>query len=550
MRKVRENILVTKGNYAIFAAGRNVFSDPDPIYGGPTIVPVDGQLVVYDNHSGVSLDQASVLGRPNISVATAHDTDGDGMANYLRKAFGDKIWGDYVSAFTAEPSRCAINEVVDVLFSCTHCNEPYTVTVVIEDNETQNQFPQYRHEEIPITVSETCCSCADCPEDSDTACQIAQRFVDEINGVTNTNPLKSPTFSRRRIKPPVTAVRLFGGSGASKQYCFDPVVTDGCTNCVAIDLIYSFKYDIGDGEVEHVFTGNVDPSDAGQTLIAQMKNIVRQINIALDGRGSAILTRGVGKCCPITLEINSCADVTLQSANDVDIVPCASINPLSPIETGETCLNCSGDPAPTTTFEYGFRVFADDVEIPDTTCFPPNPVKGNLVRKVDIYPSGGFSCGGTYVRKVQKAQHPEGLGYQWQWRDYASATGGSGREHQPFNKNYGPLRLPGNESRAKATLVNPNTEYCSYVIEHGLPHTNTGVSDAFRVARGRTVILVPSADTVTQASVELVLGSYISSANNPVTQSAICGTDQDQVQNSGTEPNLVEGYRDANGMIY
>ena len=548
MRKVRENILVTKGNYPIFAAGQNVFSAPDPVYGGPTIVPEDGRLVVFDNQTGVSLDQVGVLGRANITVATAHDTNGDGMSDFLRKGFGDKIWGDFVSAFTAEPPRCAVNEVVDVLFSCTHCDQPYTVTISIEDNETQNQYPYNRREQIPITVSETCCSCSDCPEDTDSACKIVDSFVKKINGVLTTDPLKVPTFSRKIPKPVVTAVKLYGGTGASKQYCFDPVVEEGCVNCMAIPLIYSFKYDIGDGVVEYVFTGNVDPNDPTQTLIGQLPNIRRQINTELAGRGSAVILSGVGKCCPVTLEINSCAAVTLQSAADTDIEPCSSTNPLAPIETTETCLNCDGGDPPTVTYDYGFRVFADDVVVPES-CFPPNPPKGMLVRKVDIYPSGGFSCGGTYVRKLQKAVHPEGLGYQWQWRDYTSAAGGSGREHFTHNKNYGPLRLPGENTRVTSTLVNPKTDYCSYVIEHGLPHTNTGVSDAFRIARGRTIILVPTNDTVTQASVELVLGAYITSANNPVTQTALCGTDQDQIENTGSDP-VVEGYRDANGVIY
>lgn len=557
-RKVRENVLVTYGNYAVFPGAREVFQSPDPIYGGPTIVPADGQLVIYDNQSGVSLDAVSVVDRFDITLGVAHDRNRDGIVDFIRKAAFDKVAKDYIFAYTAEPPRCAIQEVVDFLFTCTHCTQPYSITVTVEDNETQNQYPYNRPEAITFTANEECCSCDGCPDTSDVSCKLVQNLIDQMNGVLTTNPLQVPTFSRRIVPYEFTAVRLYGGEDSSQTFCFTPESSADCTTCDAVPFIESFEFDLMDGvggisnPQTVTFTGNANPADGTQTLISQLPNIARQINIALNGRGSAILTRGVGKCCPINLEINSCAvDMVLNTTASTPIEPCSTSNPLEPFDVPAQCLNC-GDPAlAQATYDYGIRLIAKDVTVPDTTCFPPNPVKGILTRKINAYPSGGFSCGNSYVRKTQKAQFPENLGYQWQWREYTGANGGSGREHQAFNKNYGPLNLPGAETRAAAGFVNPNVSYCAYAIEHGLPHSGTGVSDPFRVARARTVVLIPENDGTTIASFESIFGAYALAGNNTVRAIATCGSDQDQVQNDVTTPTaVVEGYPDSNGMIY
>lgn len=553
-RRVRENILTTAGNHAIFAGGQNVFTNPHELYGGPTIVPVDGQLVVYDNQFGVSLDAVSILGKPAVTVAVARDSDGDGVSDKLFKNFGDKLFADFITNYTTEPCRCAIQEVTDILYNCTHCDQAYTLTLTIEDDVTQNQYPYNRPESITYTTSEACCSCSDCPDDSDNACKITQNFVNQINGVLTTDPTKVSTFSRRIPRPPVTAVRLWGGTGASRIWRFDPVEADGCTNCSAVDRIKSFTYNIADGNGLQtvVFTNAADPSaPTTQTLIGQLSGIVAQINIALDGKGSAVLRRGVVPCCPIYLEINSCATttVTLLDNSDVVIPVDSSSNPLAPVETGDSCVNCGDQTAVTTTFDYGIRLIADSVVAPTGSCYIDNRPKGILWRRVNVYPSGGFACGGTFVRKVQKIQIPEGLGYQWERREWASNTGGSGRDLLPYDKNYGSPYLPGAGSRSSEGFVDSKEFYCPYIIEHGLPNTHTSVNGPLRIAKGRTIILVPNGDTVTQASIESVLGPWILSANNVVTRNAVCGSDQDQTQNSGTDP-VVEGFPDANGMIY
>ena len=551
MRKVRENILVAKGNYAVFPGGRNVFSEKHPVFGGNTIVPVDGQLVVYDNHSGVSLDATTILDRFDAVFATAHDTNKDGAADFLRKAAFDKIAKDYVSAFTAEGPRCGINEVVDFLFTCTHCSEPYGLVVSVEDNTTLNEYPHNRQEQIPFSSSQECCSCDGCPDTSDVSCHLVTDLVKQMNGALTTDPLKVPTFSRAVYPYEFWAARLYS---TSYRWTFTPEAGTDCGSCDSVPAIGSFTYDILQGEGTDVtleFTGNLNPSDPTLTLIGQLPNIVRQINVALDGYGSAILIRGTGKCCPITLEVNTCATgITLLDADDV-LIEGTTTTPLAPVTLPGQCLNCGDQTLTETTYDYGIRVIAKDTPVPDTGCYPPNPIVASLVRKINIYPTGGFTCGSSFVRKTQKAQLPENLGYQWSWRDYASANGGSGREHFSHNKNYGPLMLPGANTRATSTFVDPSVDYCSYIVEHGLPHTNTGVSDAFRVARARTVVLIPAGDATTIASFESIANAYILSGRNPVRANATCGSDQDQVENDATDPNaVIEGYPDANGMIY
>jgi hypothetical protein len=557
MRKVRENILVTSGNYPLFTEGANVFLTPDPLYGGPTLAPAPGQAVAFDPQFGVGLDATTASGRDSLVFGVVEDFDGDGMGDSLRKTFGDKLFGSYVDAFTAEPPRCGTSEIIDVLFNCPHCDNPYTLHMTIEDSETQTLFPWNKQETWTYTSNVSCCSCDDCPDDSANGCLIVNDLVSQINGVLKSDYTKRATFGTPPAKAPVTAVRLFSGANASKWWCFDPIAASNCSNCIAVDKIKSFEYDLNDGvggisnPQTLVFTNNVNPANSAETLIGQLKEIARQINVALNGRGFAVVTGGVGPCCPVRLEVNTCATgVALLDNTDADITACGVANPMAPVTSAEQCLNCGEATTPSTTYDFGLRIIVDSVVLPPLHGYPPNPPKNILFRKAEIYPSGGFSCGSVYVRKTQKADIPENLGYQWMWRDFASQAGGSGREHQGFIKNYGPLNLPGAETRANSARVNPYVSYCSYILEHGLPHTGVGVSDPFRIARGRTVILVPSGDSTTRTSIEAFFNGYLASVNNRVRTTVTCASEQDQTETSGTSPNLTEGYPDSNGMIY
>ena len=530
MRKVRENILVASGNYPLFAADQDVFSGPGASGKGVTINVLPGQLVIYDPVDQKSLGPGiDVTTNDRIVVAVGVDTNGDGASDTLRKAFGEKVFGQYIYAANAEPPRCGVHEIVDVLYKCSEVGQEYTIQVNVEDDQTQNQYPYNRPSSYVFTVKTDEVACDDCDPQvfaGEIACKMVDAVKDKRFGTPAT---KISTFKKPvSTELPFSAHRLFS---RSIVYCLNPVGDSCGTGCIAISGIKGVDIEETDGSgvVNTTFTNNLNPNDSTQTLQAQLDNIVDQINTALGDLGSAAVTRGITECCPIQLEINTCAfEFNLIDTSDADIDSCSEVNPLAAITVDNACRNCGDSASASITYDGGVRFISKGVDLECDCQFPPNPPKGYFGRKLDAYPSDGFATGGAFVRKTQPMQFPQNLGYQWQWKEYVSDNGGAGRGHNPFNYHAGPIGLPYANARALAGTVDCKTSYCSYTIEHGLPHTNTGVSDPFRMARGRTVVLIPSDDTTTRTEWEAVINSYIGSPSMPVKASMTCASDQDQ----------------------
>lgn len=530
MRKVRENILVASGNLPLFAADQDVFSCPAADYTGVTVNVLPGQIVIYDPRTQRSLGPtADLTTNDRIVVAVGVDTNGDGAANTLRKSFGEQIFGQFINAANAEPPRCGTPEIVDVLYRCTDADDEYTIQINVEDDQTQNQYPYNRPSSYVFTVKTDAGDCDDCSPEA-FAGEVACKMVDAVkSGTTGVSPTQISTFKKPiNQQLPFTVHRLFT---RSIVYCLNPVA-DACEGCLSIAGIQGVDIEETDGSgvVSTTFTNNLNPLNSAQTLQAQLQNIVNQLNTALGDLGSASITGGAGECCPIQLEINTCAfEFNLIDTDDGDITACSEVNPLAAVTVANACRNCGDAASSSLTYDGGIRIISKPVNLTCECDFPPNPPIGFFGRKIDAFPSNGFKRGATFVRKTQSLALPTNLGYQWQWREYVSDNGGAGRGHNPYNDRQGPISLPYKNDRARSTTVDCKTNYCSYTLEHGLPHTNTGVSDPFRLARGRTVILIPSTDTTTRTEFEAVINNYITTSPSlPIKSSMTCASDQDQ----------------------
>lgn len=539
MRKVRENILVTSGNRSIFAASKPVFKDPGA-NGSSLNGILDGQLVVYDKNTGISLGTTATFNNSTrIVVAVGHDTNGDGMADVLRKVYGDVLYSGNIQAATAEPPRCGVENVIDAFFKCVHCNESFGIEVKVEDDITQNQYPYNRPASYPYSVTTDCCECDSC-EDGIDANKLACALVDQINnnvGVTDArNQSVFTKLAQRAPELPFYAVRLFGGHArATLDYCFNPI-TNTCDNCIEVEGIkgLSFTHPVN-GVTTYTFTDSVSPDNADRTLIGQLAGIIEQINEQLDGFGSAILTSsldGSGRaCCPYKIQVNTCAtDFQLVDDEDANMTPCATSDPFTAIPLVNNCKDCAAPTADNYTPVAGIRFVAKPVTIDCNCDTAPDTPRGSLTRKLSINLTSGFACGSTYVKEVQAQTVPENLGYEWQTREANAANGGSGRNFNPWGQDpHGRWGSPLDGSRGKSHKSVCKEMYCSYILEHTIPESDFATQGAQSRPRGRSVVLIPSGDTVTRTEFETLMGNLLGSYA-PFNYSLTCASDTDQTE--------------------
>ncbi len=545
MRKSRKNILVAKGDQGLFPTGQPVFTAPKKSGRGIHINVLPGQLVIYNPVTLLSVDAAAITAGnfPRLVIGVGHDSNGDGYSDAIRKIAGDELHNCYIDAATAEPSRCGTVEVHDLLFDCIYPEEAHSIVVTVEDDFTQNTFPYNRAEEYTFTVKLTEEGCVGC-DDTRTCQQIACAFEQAFNGDIEDDPTKQSVFVRGQVANyPFTLTRLFDSSSV---FCLTRN-GDPCGGCNSVDAITGITIGIED---PIVFTNTVDPSDDTQTLQAQLWNVVDQINDALDGNGSAVLTGNTGSCCDLQLEINTCLDFTLQGADDpenpgtpLDFTPCSTSNPLAPVDQVHACKNCDQPPADKT-YSCGLRVIADRVPLDCNCQFPANPPIGYLSRKVRIESYAGFPKGSTLSRKIQEATFPEGTGYQAQWDEYTQTVGGSGRDYLPYNFNRGPLDLPNGKSRvANAVTADCNESYCTIALVHRLPHSDDSVKGEFNLTKVYSKIYIPSDATATQTAFTNAINAIITTGKCALATIS-CASDQDQANSGGRAT-----YDDANGRI-
>lgn len=512
MRKVRENIIASSGDYEIFPAGQDVYNSDGSI----NVLP--GQYVFYDPQTLKSVGATTIAANPKLVMGVGIDTTGDGATDSIRKTYGDVLHGHSIGTVSAEPPRSGTAHIKDFLFEGAENDTAYTVNITVEDDITQNVYPYNRPANYTATVMTSITGTT--PE------ELACLLVDKINNSgIDSSAGKTSVFNKLRKSPtdlPFYAVRLFE---QSHTYCL-PTVAGACNTCINVPAITGM---VANGQTT-TFTNTVNPQDGTLTLKAQIDRIISLINVTLDGNGSAAITGGVGNFIEQQLEVNTCfADFELLDADGNPMAKCSTSNPFDPVTLAAQCKNC-GTGTFTTVYEGGIRLIAKRVDASCNGNIPANPPKGYFGRRLGIFPAQGFSSGTVYTRDVQKITLPENFGYLWQWRDYVSDNGGTGRGHDQFNSgSYGPMDLPLARSRSmSASRVSCKTPYCSFIIEHTIPSTDIHTHGNVTGARGRTVFLIPSSDSVTIADFETKFNAYTSSSVLQSIGAVTCAADQDQ----------------------
>lgn len=542
----RENILASCGNYGLYDADLDVFNAD----GSTNVSP--GQLVIWDPVTKKSLGPTLTVSdneRIVISVGVDRFT--------LRSGYGDMLFGNNIFAATAEASACGTSPVYDILFNCAETDEEYTINISVKDEASINSYPYNKMPTYSYTVKVSDFACASCTNGLDTHA-LACAFRDAINEKRNASFKKRSTFAPSRTRAQAkgfTAHILYGAdtpdsstNATTKVFCISPV-TDSCTkDCIRTDTeILKASFGGDDYTLEY----SVDPLDNTKTYLSQLQGIVDQITVLLDGKGSAVVTKGFGNCCSRRLEVNSCYnDFALLTAADAPIVPCEEYNPFdpdfSPATANNDCKNCTSE-ATAPTFTSGIRIIGDAI---DTTCScnPNLNPEWMKHRELSIAAVKGFRPGSTYVREIVKPTPPKNLAYDWIVRDYMSDAGGKGRDHDAFeHRNYGAAGYPLGKGRSGAIskCLGCAGTVCSYVIEHGLPHMDGSIYGKPANALGRTVVLIPSGDATTRSEFEALINAYIVTGAGPLKTTITCASDQDQVENG----ELTNRYPDSNGYI-
>lgn len=523
MRKVRKDVLITTGNQALYTADQDVFDESGTPYANV------GQIVIYDPTTlksvGVGVTPAN---NDRITVAVPYMENG---VKVLRKAFGDHLFSHNVDAWNVSTPACGQGEIKNFFAKCLTCNEDYSLEIGVLNDDIESQFSTNRTAKYPFTVPINCCVCNDCADNEVDGTEVFRRIVDQINGVLDTDRPRTAYFNQplsRLTQKSFFAIQLYKGDGDEhtvQEYCITPV-KNACDNCIdAEELVKSLSYTDADSETVTVDFDNTGDAEGG-TPVGKFGYIADKINSTL-GYVAATITKGTGTCCSSKLIISLNPDVVTDfklfeteagAETPEEVTVCDSYNPFA---DGNTDYN------------GGMMVISKPTPLRANKCYGPNPPTSNPVSEIQIFPKGGFTCGSTKVVNHQNISYPRGLGYYLAWEEYMADNGGTGRNHEPYNRSFGPLGLPHGNDRANSVASAFNEFYCEYIIEHTLPSSSISVmGKGGTKARGVTIIGVPSTDDVTRAGLEAVLNPYMAAMENIVLDAVVC----DQDENDDWEP--------------
>lgn len=506
-RKVRENILVPTLDKEILPSGTEIFIKSKNRK-GPLINGEPGRIVFFDPRENVALGAADLnkADHGTVVIGVLTDTTGDGVADTIRRPFGDMIYGCNIEKANVKKPECGVSQIKDFMFKCTETNRNYGLSITVEDENTQKRFSFNRPAIYNYNIKVNTESCSGCTVE-DASRKVACNFADAINEtVWNQDPTKQGRIMPLdKIEKSFEAVPLYANEYV---FCISPVATE-CKDCAYVPGILGLNLD---GEDDITFTHTTVPNPDGGTFTTkgQIEHVVFQINEALGEFGHAVVTKGPGTCCEYQLMINTCKTVTtLQLDGEGTLAPCSTSSPLDPVPFEEKCKDC-GEEDGTLTFISGIRVIAKPVSYTDNCNMEDvlnQPVK-YYGREINIFPEDGFTDATWHKRTVQEMVLPDNLGYEWLWREYASATGGSGRDYNPYNNRYGSQYRPGKNDRIRGVSLKCEANYCSYSIDHNIPHAGSG-GGRYSLAQGRTIVLINSTFDTLRASFEAALNAYI-----------------------------------------
>jgi len=566
MRNVLEKYLIGAKDLSLYPAGKAVFIETASGYGINGVL--DNQIVIYDADTGVSIGPgATCATNPRIVIAQGIDTNGDGVAEVLRKSAYDFIDSAGLTAVTAEGPQCGQVKILDVGIGCMERGKPISLIIEARTGHTENFYKYNDYERWTETVEFDFDDCAGCDQPLDCK-EIACALSNKFNGKDAQNSiLKQGSFIKRvrdhqRKDKPFHVYVLHDND---YQFCFTTAEA-ACVGCNTIAAITGITVGTGGSAVTTTFALTTDPADEELTRVGQVPRVIKLINDALGDKGYALdasTFSGSGKpCCDgVKLLINSCVAIELLGFEGDAITPCETDFPTKTVTKYGECGSCGS--STTETMCAFLRVVPKPIEL-EKFCDTPDSYQKTLYTDIRITTSyNNNNIGKFKVFEMQPYKLPKNLAYQALHKVALQDTSAN----EPFSYGYDEFVGRYNKllkgSRTSAMLhgllagCGPLDGLCTYNIHHSAYGKDQKVHGAAYRPRVRTTVLIPSTNTAARTEFEAIINPWIVSCSGEtgtIFKTVLCGTDQDQIErvlNAGAGYTVTTAeYPNANGKVY
>ena len=159
-------VLVTKGNQAVLAAGNKVTD----------LLP--GQAGVFSFESNLSID--GTVPTRNFYVAVGLDEDGDGVTDNIRKSAGSHIQTRNIAFYSYRPFEAGRPMILEFKDFKTSCGEQYGIAIEFR-NQQIYRTQGYVQFKVNYVVEGVCCDGCSTGCESGDDNLVAKKLVDAIN---------------------------------------------------------------------------------------------------------------------------------------------------------------------------------------------------------------------------------------------------------------------------------------------------------------------------------------------------------------------------------
>ena len=159
-------VLVTKGNQAVLAAGNKVTD----------LLP--GQAGVFSFESNLSID--GTVPTRNFYVAVGLDEDGDGVTDNIRKSAGSHIQTRNIAFYSYRPFEAGRPMILEFKDFKTKCGEQYGIAIEFR-NQQIYRTQGYVQFKVNYVVEGVCCDGCSTGCESGDDNLVAKKLVDAIN---------------------------------------------------------------------------------------------------------------------------------------------------------------------------------------------------------------------------------------------------------------------------------------------------------------------------------------------------------------------------------
>lgn len=476
----RENILVSTGGLGLVTAGTKLFAAD----GSLNILP--GQLGIFNAYTHIAVDDTTIATSKDVYIAVGIDTDGDGIANEIRKSAGENLNKCGVDVAQAEPPREECPQIWDFTFECIECNTDYSLKVQAEGVEW---MPYFANQHLPtFTFNHYSACCDECEEVTPTV--TCSAFVDDIISQVSQTANEAANLIDQQY--PFTAVAL-----GTYQVEVDIPCRNGRPAAMDRVTIGLNTYTVcASSGITVLADETMNPSQFGL------------IKTFLEGELAGITVTFYKKCT------GTCYSMLITSPT-VDVTASFNVRFLDEGQscgTGNVAATDTNLVSPLAVNECGIR-FIGHIFPQECGCFPPKEYKSTRGTKLRIFPLSGFDCKWD-TNLVQELQISEGQGADIRWREYKQQLGGQGRTYDSYHMHYGKLGVYGD--RVRESVTSECTDYCQYQFIHHSKSNPLAPMGWTNNTHLQTTVVIPNSDDTTKSEFEATINAWLNLGTCPL----------------------------------